>query len=98
MHVGTFIMTLHEVGMLLAIAVLCGNIARALAGDLKDGILLAFAVGVVGALAGSQLVRFTSVPEPFELTVGSVTIPLLWSVTGGVIAILLGRMLRSQKT
>jgi uncharacterized membrane protein YeaQ/YmgE (transglycosylase-associated protein family) len=75
-------MNLVELLILLFIASVCGAIGQALAGYTHGGCLMSMVIGFIGALLGSWLARQLSLPEPFPVTVGSRTFPILWSIVG----------------
>jgi uncharacterized membrane protein YeaQ/YmgE (transglycosylase-associated protein family) len=67
-------MTITLVGLifLLVVAAICGAVGRAIAGEVRGGLIVSIAVGFVGALLGPWLARQLSLPEPFMLHVGGV--------------------------
>ena len=71
--------------ILLLIAGLCGAIAQAIAGFSRGGLLVAIAVGFIGALIGMWLQRQTGLPEIFTIDVDGHKFPIIWSIIGGVL-------------
>jgi uncharacterized membrane protein YeaQ/YmgE (transglycosylase-associated protein family) len=77
--------TLWEFLFLLLIAAVCGGIARALVGFTRGGLLVAIAVGFIGALIGMWLQRRTAAPEILTVQLGDTSFPIIWSIIGGVL-------------
>ncbi|MBN9118160.1 MAG: hypothetical protein J0I06_03190 [Planctomycetes bacterium] len=71
--------------LLLLIAAVCGAVAQAIAGFSRGGLLVAVAVGFIGALLGVWLQRLTGLPEIFTVEVGGAAFPIIWSIIGGVL-------------
>jgi uncharacterized membrane protein YeaQ/YmgE (transglycosylase-associated protein family) len=78
-------MTVLEVLVLLLIAAVCGAVAQAIAGFSRGGLLVAIAVGFIGAMLGMWLQRATGLPEIFTVQVGDSAFPIVWSIIGGVL-------------
>ena len=77
-------MTITVAGLifLLVIAALCGAIGRAIAGEVRGGILVSIVLGFIGALLGPWLAGLLKLPEPFMLRVAGESFPVLWSIIG----------------
>lgn len=71
--------------LLLLIAAICGAVAQVIAGFSRGGLLVAVAVGFIGALVGLWLQRATGMPEIFTVEVGGKAFPVVWSIIGGVL-------------
>jgi uncharacterized membrane protein YeaQ/YmgE (transglycosylase-associated protein family) len=71
--------------ILLLIAGLCGAVAQAIAGFSRGGLLVAIAVGFIGALIGMWLQGQTGLPEIFTVDVDGHKFPIIWSIIGGVL-------------
>jgi uncharacterized membrane protein YeaQ/YmgE (transglycosylase-associated protein family) len=83
----------------LAVAAILGSIGARLAGREPMGCLLSIVLGFIGALVGRWLSDVFDLGDPFTITVGGQTFPLLWSVVGAalfvaVLNLLSGRGLR----
>lgn len=78
-------MTLLEVLLLLLIAAIAGALGQALSGYSLGGCLISIVVGFIGALLGLWLARALGLPEPFPITIGGNTFPLLWSIIGSAL-------------
>ena len=46
---------------------------------------MSIVVGFIGALLGLWLARELGIPEPFPITIGGETFPLLWSIIGSAL-------------
>ena len=86
-------MNVWEFLILLLIAAICGGVAQAIAGFTRGGLLVAIAVGFIGALLGMWIQRATGAPEIFTVVVGDTAFPIVWSIIGGVIFALLVSLL-----
>lgn len=78
-------MSLLGLLLLLLIAAIAGGIGQALSGYSLGGCLMSIVVGFVGALLGLWLSRELGMPEPFPITVGGETFPLLWAIIGSAL-------------
>ena len=78
-------MNIWEFLILLLVAAICGGVAQMIAGFSRGGLLVAIAVGFIGALLGTWIQRSTGAPELFEIQIGDVMFPLIWSIIGGVL-------------
>ena len=84
--------------ILLLIAGVCGAIAQAIAGLSRGGLLVAIAVGFIGALVGMWLQRQTGLPEVFTIDVNGKQFPIVWSIIGGVLfSIIVGLLTRPTR-
>ena len=78
-------MNVWEFLILLLVAAVCGAVAQAIAGFSRGGLLVAIAVGFIGALLGTWIQRSAGAPEIFVVQVGDAAFPLVWSIIGGVL-------------
>jgi uncharacterized membrane protein YeaQ/YmgE (transglycosylase-associated protein family) len=84
--------------ILLLVAGVCGAIAQAIAGFSRGGLLVAIAVGFIGALVGVWLQRQTGLPEIFTIDVDGNKFPIIWSIIGGVLfAVVVGLLTRPTR-
>jgi uncharacterized membrane protein YeaQ/YmgE (transglycosylase-associated protein family) len=84
--------------ILLLVAGVCGAIAQAIAGFSRGGLLVAIAVGFIGALIGVWLQRQTGLPEIFTIDVEGNKFPIIWSIIGGVLfAVVVGLLTRPAR-
>ena len=78
-------MSLLGLLLLLLIAAIAGSLGQALSGYSLGGCLMSIVVGFVGALLGFWLARQLGMPEPFLITVGGESFPLLWAIIGSAL-------------
>ena len=78
-------MSLFGLLLLLLIASIAGSLGQALSGYSLGGCLMSIVVGFVGALLGFWLARQLGMPEPFLITVGGESFPLLWAIIGSAL-------------
>jgi len=77
--------TLPGLIFLVIVAAICGAVGRAIAGEVRGGLIVSTAVGFVGALLGPWLAAQLHLPEPFMLHVAGQSFPVLWSIIGGAL-------------
>lgn len=78
-------MTLLELLVLLLIAAIAGGLGQALSGYSLGGCLISIVVGFIGAFLGLWMARGLGLPEPFPISVGENTFPLLWAIIGSAL-------------
>jgi uncharacterized membrane protein YeaQ/YmgE (transglycosylase-associated protein family) len=81
-------MTLIDFLLLLLVAAVCGTIAQVIVGVSAGGCLISAVVGFVGALIGVWLARSLGLPEPLMLRFGGESFPVLWSIIGSALLLL----------
>ncbi|MCX6551294.1 MAG: GlsB/YeaQ/YmgE family stress response membrane protein [Acidobacteria bacterium] len=77
--------TLPGLVLLLAIAAVCGAIGRAIAGDVRGGLIVSTALGFIGALIGPWVAAQLRLSEPFMIHISGHPYPVLWSIIGAAI-------------
>ncbi|MEX0773068.1 MAG: GlsB/YeaQ/YmgE family stress response membrane protein [Balneolales bacterium] len=82
---------------LLIVAGLCGAIAQAILGYNRGGCLLSMGVGFLGALIGTWLAEALKLPEIFTFSAGNVQFPVVWSIVGASIFILIISLINSRR-
>ena len=78
-------MSLLDILLLLLVAAVCGSIGQALVGYSVGGCLMSTIVGFIGAWVGSWLSVQLGLPEPFTISIGGETFPILWSIIGSAL-------------
>jgi uncharacterized membrane protein YeaQ/YmgE (transglycosylase-associated protein family) len=81
--------TLDGLLFLVFIAAICGAVGRAIAGEIRGGLVVSIAVGFVGALLGPWLAAQMKLSEPFMLHVSGQSFPVLWSIIGAALFVAL---------
>lgn len=82
-------MSILEILVLLLIAGICGSIGQAIAGFSRGGCLASILIGFIGAVLGMWLQRLTEAPELFTIQVGDKAFPIIWSIIGAVIFVVI---------
>jgi uncharacterized membrane protein YeaQ/YmgE (transglycosylase-associated protein family) len=82
-------MTLLELLVLLLVAGVCGSLGQAITGYSRGGCLVSIALGFIGALLGMWISRALKLPELFEITIGEVNFPIIWSIIGAALFVAL---------
>lgn len=90
-------MTLLEFFLLLFIAGICGSIGQAIAGYSRGGCVVSIVVGFIGALLGSWMSEQMGLPELFNVTVGGNQFPIIWSIIGSVIFVVIVGLLTKRR-
>ena len=75
-------MSLPALLLLIVIAAVCGALGKAIAGEVRGGLIVSIVLGFIGALLGSWVALQLRLPEPFLISVGGQRFPLLWSIIG----------------
>jgi uncharacterized membrane protein YeaQ/YmgE (transglycosylase-associated protein family) len=71
--------------ILIVIAAVCGAVGKAIAGSARGGLIGSIAIGFIGALLGPWIAGKLSLPEPFMVSIGGQSFPILWSIIGGAL-------------
>jgi uncharacterized membrane protein YeaQ/YmgE (transglycosylase-associated protein family) len=90
-----------EIVILVVVAGACGALGKAIVGTSEGGLLVAVALGFIGALIGMWLSRKLDLPEVVPLQIGSTRFPIVWSIAGSAIFVgiisILSRSSRKEK-
>ena len=86
-------MTLLEFIVYLVIAGVCGAIARGLGGGTTGGFVVSILVGFLGAFLGAWLAHMLRLPEIFSVAVAGHPFPIIWSIIGGMVLVMLSHAL-----
>jgi uncharacterized membrane protein YeaQ/YmgE (transglycosylase-associated protein family) len=86
-----------QIGVWLAIALICGAVAEALLGYSHIGLLSAAALGLLGALVGTWLANALRLPPVLTIRVFGVQAELLWCTVGAVLVVALTQTLRYRR-
>ncbi|MDZ7757048.1 GlsB/YeaQ/YmgE family stress response membrane protein [Rhodohalobacter sp.] len=90
-------MTFLEFLLLLLIAGVCGSIGQAIAGYSRGGCVVSIVLGFIGALLGTWLSGQLGLPELFNVNIGGNTFPIIWSIIGSVIFVVIVGFLTKKK-
>jgi uncharacterized membrane protein YeaQ/YmgE (transglycosylase-associated protein family) len=91
-------MSLLEIVIYVLIAGICGGIARAIAGGTSRGFLLAVVLGFFGAMVGAWLAHTLRLPQLLAIDIGGHRFPIVWSIIGGIVLVVLGHLLMRPST
>jgi uncharacterized membrane protein YeaQ/YmgE (transglycosylase-associated protein family) len=80
--------------LLLAVAALCGAIAQAVAHHQRGGCLASMGIGFIGAVLGFWFAALLHLPNLFSINVGGVSFPIVYALLGGLLLLLILRLLR----
>ena len=81
--------TLPELIILVVIAAICGAVGRAVAGEIRGGLVVSIALGFIGALLGPWVALQLKLPEPLTIHVSEHSFPVLWSIIGAALFVAL---------
>jgi uncharacterized membrane protein YeaQ/YmgE (transglycosylase-associated protein family) len=90
-------MTVLEFVIYLIIAGICGAIARGLGGGTRGGFVISILLGFLGAFLGTWLARLLHLPELLVVAIGGHPFPILWSIIGGIVLVLLAHGLTRRR-
>ncbi|HWS54361.1 MAG TPA: GlsB/YeaQ/YmgE family stress response membrane protein [Pyrinomonadaceae bacterium] len=91
-------MSLIDLLLLLLVAGICGALGQAIGGFSRGGCLVSIALGFIGALLGLWLARYVGLPEPFPVSVGGHTFPVIWAIIGAALFVaVIGLITRSRR-
>ena len=87
-----------QVLILLGLAAVSGFIAQAIAGYARGGLIVAIVVGFIGALIGLWFYQTFNPPELFLLTVNNEPFPIIWSIIGATLfMVVIGMLTRRRR-
>ncbi len=90
-------MTILEFLLLVLIAGVCGSLGQAIGGFSLGGFLVSIVVGFIGALLGSWISTQLGLPELLNVSIGGNTFPIIWSIIGSVIFVIVVGMLTRKR-
>src|SRR5262245_64630341 len=79
--------------VLILIAAVCGAIGSSIAGGTRGGLIVATALGLIGALIGPLVARELRLPEPLVISVSGLPFSVLWSIIGAALFVALMHLL-----
>jgi uncharacterized membrane protein YeaQ/YmgE (transglycosylase-associated protein family) len=90
--------TLPGLLVLIVIAAICGAVGKALAGGARGGLVVAIALGFIGALLGPWVARQLGLAEPFMLRLSGQSFPIVWSIIGAALFVALLHVLSGRRS
>lgn len=91
-------MGFFEFLLLLFIAGVCGSIGQSIAGYSRGGCTISIVVGFIGALLGSLISRQLDLPDLLNISIGGSQFPVIWSIIGSVIFVVIIGILTRRNT
>jgi uncharacterized membrane protein YeaQ/YmgE (transglycosylase-associated protein family) len=82
-------LTLPGLVVMIVIAAVCGAVGKSLAGGARGGLIVAIALGFIGALIGPWVARQLSLSEPLVLHLSGQSFPIVWSIIGAALFVAL---------
>ena len=86
-------MTVLEFILYLAIAAICGSVARGIAGSTSRGFIISLLVGFLGAFLGTWIARMVHLPIVLAIAVDGHPFPVVWSIVGGIVLVAIAHAL-----
>ncbi len=90
-------MTFVEFLVLMVIAGVCGMIGQAVTGFSRGGCLVSVALGFIGAVVGMWIAAQLGLPELFTIQVGEQAFPIVWSIMGAIVIVLIVGIVTGRK-
>ncbi|HEX8237862.1 MAG TPA: GlsB/YeaQ/YmgE family stress response membrane protein [Abditibacteriaceae bacterium] len=90
-------MTVWDFLLLLLVAAIIGSIGQAIAGYSTPGCAMSIVIGFVGAFIGRWLQAQFKLPMFLPVRVGGTTFPVIWSVIGAVLLVLVLRLVLGRR-
>ena len=90
-------MSLPSLLLLIVIAAVCGAIGKAIAGGARGGLIVATALGLVGALLGPWVAAQLKLAEPLTVQIGGYPFPVLWSIIGAALFVAILHLISGRR-
>jgi len=90
-------MALGEFLVVLLVAGIIGALGQAIAGYSLGGCLTSIVLGFIGALLGVWLARTLGLPKFFDVRVGGVSFPMIWSIIGSALFVFVVAMIGRRR-
>jgi uncharacterized membrane protein YeaQ/YmgE (transglycosylase-associated protein family) len=84
--------------LLLLVAGICGALGQAIGGYSHGGCLVSIALGFIGALLGTWLAGKLGLPELWNVQVGGMNFPIIWSIIGSALFVALINLITRRRT
>jgi uncharacterized membrane protein YeaQ/YmgE (transglycosylase-associated protein family) len=91
-------MSIIDFLILLVVAGVCGSLGQAITGYSRGGCLASIALGFVGAVFGVWLARWIGVQEFLPLRIGGTRFPVVWSIIGSALFVVVISLVTKQRS
>ena len=65
------------------------TLTQEIAGGVRGGLIVSIVLGFIGALLGPWVAGKLSLPEPFMIDIGGHPFPVLWSIIGAALFVVI---------
>ena len=89
--------TLPGLILLIVVAAVCGAIGKAIAGEVRGGLVVSTTLGFIGALLGPLLAAQLKLPEPLVVHIGGHPFPILWSIIGAALFVAIIHLISGRR-
>jgi len=89
--------TLPGLILLIVVAAVCGAIGKAIAGEVRGGLVVSTALGFIGALLGPLLAAQLKLSEPLVVHIGGHPFPILWSIIGAALFVAIIHLISGRR-
>ena len=90
-------MGIVEFLLLLLVAAILGALGQAIGGYSTPGCAMSIVIGFVGAIIGRWLQHAFKLPMFFTVNVGTIKFPIVWSVIGAALLVLVLRLIMGRR-
>ena len=90
-------MTIVDFLLLLVVAGIIGSIGQAIGGYTSSGCAMSIVIGFAGAIIGRWLPGVLNMPTFMTVDVGDTKFPIIWSVIGAALLVLLLRVILGRR-
>jgi uncharacterized membrane protein YeaQ/YmgE (transglycosylase-associated protein family) len=90
-------MTFVDFLILLVVAGIIGALGQAIGGYSTPGCAMSVVIGFVGAIIGRWLPGLLGLPMFYEVVVGGTKFPIIWSVIGAALLVILLRVIMGRR-
>jgi uncharacterized membrane protein YeaQ/YmgE (transglycosylase-associated protein family) len=77
--------TLPGLIILIIIAAVCGALGRAIAGEVRGGLIVSIVIGFIGTMLGPWIAHQLKLPAPLMVHISGQSFPVLWSIVGAAV-------------
>lgn len=82
-------MTIPALLVFIVIAAICGAVGKAIAGEVRGGLMVSIVLGLIGSLLGPWIAHQLKLPEPLMISIGGHPLGVLWAIVGAALFVAL---------